>query len=66
LHLWDRTDRVRVGVSDGSTAVAHREPELPGAKPGRGMQLVERFSSEWGSNVDDTGKLTWADISART
>jgi len=64
LHLWDEPDRVRVGVSDGSTAVACNEPSGPGVTSGRGMHLVERFSSHWGSDVHDTGKLTWADIPA--
>jgi anti-sigma regulatory factor (Ser/Thr protein kinase) len=64
LHLWDQTDGVRVGVSDGSTNVALNEPARPDATGGRGLSLVERFSSSWGSDVNDTetGKLTWAEI----
>ena len=26
------------------------------------MHLVERFSCEWGSEVDSDGKLTWAEV----
>ena len=66
LHLWDESDQVRVGVSDGSTTVASNEPIDPGASSGRGMHLVERFSTHWGTEVDATGKLTWAEIPAGT
>src|SRR5215218_4835872 len=64
LHLWDHIDHVRIGVSDGSTTIARNEPVPLGAISGRGMRLVERFSSHWGSDVGDSGKLTWADIPA--
>jgi anti-sigma regulatory factor (Ser/Thr protein kinase) len=64
LHLWDRSNEVRLGVSDGSTAVACNEPGEPGATSGRGMHLIESACSRWGSEVDGVGKLTWADIPA--
>jgi anti-sigma regulatory factor (Ser/Thr protein kinase) len=62
LHLRERSDAVRLGVSDGSTAVACNEPSEPGATSGRGMQIIESACTRWGSEVDGTGKLTWADI----
>jgi len=62
LHLRDRRNAVRLGVSDGSTAVACNEPTEPGATSGRGMQIIERSCTRWGSEVDGAGKLTWADI----
>jgi anti-sigma regulatory factor (Ser/Thr protein kinase) len=64
LHLWDRNDTLRFGVSDGSTVVACNEPSEPGGTSGRGMRIIESACSSWGSEVNGVGKLTWADIPA--
>jgi len=64
LHLREESDHVRVGVSDGSTVACNDEPAGPDGTSGRGMRIVERIASRWGSEVSDVGKLTWADIPA--
>jgi anti-sigma regulatory factor (Ser/Thr protein kinase) len=66
LHLWNQRDRVKVGVSDGSTELAcNRSPDAA-ASSGRGLHLVEGCASRWGSEVDGAGKITWAEISIGT
>ena len=62
LHLWSRRDGVRIGVSDGSTEVADLLPNDRSAPAGRGLHLVARLSSDWGSEVHDRGKITWAEV----
>ena len=64
LHLWRRRDGVRIGVSDGSRTVGTLRTSDPESTAGRGLRVVDRLASEWGSNVTDDGKLTWADIPA--
>jgi anti-sigma regulatory factor (Ser/Thr protein kinase) len=63
LHLWEQVNRIKVGVSDGSQAAAHRRQASETDKSGRGILIVERMSSSWGTDVNDAGKLTWAEIS---
>jgi anti-sigma regulatory factor (Ser/Thr protein kinase) len=66
LHLWVRRDGVRIGVSDGSTAEAVLLPDDPSAPAGRGLRLVARLTSDWGSDVHDRGKITWAEVTERS
>ena len=66
LHLWVRRDGVRIGVSDGSTVEAVPLPDDPSAPAGRGLRLVERLTSGWGSDVHDRGKITWAEVTERS
>ena len=62
LHLWCRRDGVRIGVSDGSTTVPELMPDDPSAPNGRGLHLVARLASEWGTDVHERGKIIWADV----
>jgi len=62
LHLCDQTDRVRIGVSDGSPTVAYLQPRRRDGRAGHGMYIVERLSLNWGSEISETGKTTWAEI----
>src|SRR4051812_10501667 len=49
LHLWLRSDAVRVGVSDGSPELAVPRAAGPTAPNGRGLHIVNRLASSWGS-----------------
>ena len=62
LHLWRRDGGVRIGVSDGSRTAASLRPPDPESTSGRGLRVVDRLASEWGTEPTDDGKLTWADI----
>ncbi|HEY6749096.1 MAG TPA: ATP-binding protein, partial [Mycobacteriales bacterium] len=58
--------RLRVGVSDSS----HRRPQLVQVSKrdtsGRGLQLVEALSDEWGVDPDERGlgKTVWFELAA--
>ena len=55
-------DGIRVAVSDGSHT-APVESASPVATSGRGLLLVERLSSAWGSErLAEGGKAVWAQI----
>jgi anti-sigma regulatory factor (Ser/Thr protein kinase) len=56
-------DRLRVEVTDRSTAVAAlREPDVNG---GRGLRLVESISSRWGVVPHGGGKVVWFELDDR-
>jgi two-component sensor histidine kinase len=63
LHLWLGRDGVRLGVSDGNAELAVPRAAGPTASHGRGLHIVNRLASRWGSEARDQGKLTWAEIS---
>jgi anti-sigma regulatory factor (Ser/Thr protein kinase) len=62
LHLWCQRDGVRIGVSDGSTDPPTSEPHGVIDLTGRGLELVDRLSTGWGTDVHEGGKLVWAEI----
>jgi len=57
---------VQVSVSDGGGPTA---PELgeptPGATGGRGLRIVERLSSRWGTSTGEEGTTVWAEVPVR-
>lgn len=55
---------VRVEVFDGSTVLPSRRNAEPEDTGGRGLQIVESYSADWGSEHVDGGKVTWACIAA--
>ena len=55
---------VRVEVFDGSTALPCRRTAAPDDTGGRGLQIVESYAADWGSERVDGGKVTWACIAA--
>jgi anti-sigma regulatory factor (Ser/Thr protein kinase) len=63
----DRTaDTVRIEVTDQGEAgplVARRPP--PDATGGRGLLLVEHFTSAWGAVRDRSGTTVWAELPTR-
>ena len=66
LELSQSEDWVRVALTDGSSIrpmvreLDHRAPR------GRGMQLVEALSQDWGVEDHHGGKTVWFTISARS
>ena len=57
---------IQVSVSDGGGPT---EPELgepaQGATGGRGLRIVERLSSRWGTSTGEDGTTVWAEVPAR-
>jgi anti-sigma regulatory factor (Ser/Thr protein kinase) len=54
--------RVRVEVTDVSSARPHRRHGSPEAEGGRGLLLVESLATAWGSAPDPTGKVVWFEL----
>lgn len=52
-------DGVRVEVHDGSPQLPTRKYYSSMSGTGRGLLLVERMASEWGSDRTTEGKLVW-------
>jgi hypothetical protein len=48
-----------VGVSDGHPGPPVRKRYGPDAATGRGLMLVERIASAWGTEMSATGKVVW-------
>jgi len=61
------TERVRLEVLDegtGSVPVV-RKPLAAGTVTGRGLRIVERLATTWGSTRDPAGRITvWAELPA--
>jgi two-component sensor histidine kinase len=57
---------VRVAVSDGGGPTV---PELgepaQGATGGRGLRIVEKLSSRWGTSTNEDGTTVWAEVPVR-
>jgi anti-sigma regulatory factor (Ser/Thr protein kinase) len=57
---------VRVSVSDGGGLTV---PELgepaQGATGGRGLRIVEKLSSRWGTSTSEDGTTVWAEVPVR-
>jgi anti-sigma regulatory factor (Ser/Thr protein kinase) len=54
-----REGQLWVGVSDGNTGAPVRKRYGPDAATGRGLLLVERIASAWGTDLSATGKVVW-------
>jgi anti-sigma regulatory factor (Ser/Thr protein kinase) len=58
---------VQVSVSDGGGATV---PELgqptQGATGGRGLRIVEKLSTRWGTSTGEDGTTVWAEVPAAT
>ena len=55
-------DRVRVEVHDGSPQMPVRKHYSNMSGTGRGLLLVERMATEWGSDRTTGGKLVWFEL----
>jgi anti-sigma regulatory factor (Ser/Thr protein kinase) len=59
-------DRVRVEVHDGSPQLPIRKHYSNMSGTGRGLLLVERMASEWGSDRTADGKVVWFELDGRS
>jgi anti-sigma regulatory factor (Ser/Thr protein kinase) len=59
LCLHHEPGRLRVEVSDGSTAPPVLRSPGPRAATGRGLQIVANLSDEWGVDMQREGKTVW-------
>jgi anti-sigma regulatory factor (Ser/Thr protein kinase) len=57
-----RGGSVRVEVHDTAPGPPRPQPLDPYAVRGRGLQMVEALSSEWGWSDRPVGKIVWADV----
>jgi anti-sigma regulatory factor (Ser/Thr protein kinase) len=56
-------ESVRVEVHDASAEPPRQQSHDPWRVRGRGLQMVDALSPQWGWTNDDTGKTVWADVS---
>jgi anti-sigma regulatory factor (Ser/Thr protein kinase) len=56
-------ESVRVEVHDASVEPPRQQPHDPLRMRGRGLQMVDALSSQWGWTNDAAGKTVWADVS---
>jgi anti-sigma regulatory factor (Ser/Thr protein kinase) len=59
-------DRVRVEVHDGSPQLPIRKHYSNMSGTGRGLLLVERIATDWGSDRTAEGKLVWFELDGRS
>jgi anti-sigma regulatory factor (Ser/Thr protein kinase) len=62
LAVEHRDGVVRVEVYDGSPQPPLPQPRDPARLRGRGLQLVDALSGEWGWDPEPPGKLVWAEV----
>lgn len=55
-------ERIRIEVTDGSTALPQRREAAPVDPTGRGLALVEELATAWGVEVRDEGKTVWFEV----
>jgi len=65
LSLELAGESVRVEVRDNGPEPPQLQPLDPLRTRGRGLQLVEGLSTEWGWAADPPGKVVWAEVPAR-
>jgi anti-sigma regulatory factor (Ser/Thr protein kinase) len=66
-------EMIRVEVADGGRGPLRHEATVPlaaggsaDAERGRGLAIVSRLTSSWGSAFDSTSAVVWADIAAQS
>ncbi|MFD0271097.1 ATP-binding protein [Streptomyces sp. NPDC127106] len=57
-------DHVRIVVTDTSRTLPTPAVATSDAEAGRGLQLVDRLTTRWGSKRFRTGKQVWAELPA--
>jgi anti-sigma regulatory factor (Ser/Thr protein kinase) len=55
-------ESVRVEVHDAAPEPPRQQPRDPERLRGRGLQMVDALSSQWGWTDDAAGKTVWADV----
>ena len=57
---------VRVSVSDGGApTVSELGEPAQGAIGGRGLRIVEKLSTKWGTSTSEDGTTVWAEVPVR-
>ncbi len=59
-------DRVRIEVCDGSQQLPVRRHYSPMSGTGRGLLLVERMATDWGSDQTPDGKVVWFELDSNS
>jgi anti-sigma regulatory factor (Ser/Thr protein kinase) len=62
LRLGRSAGFLRVEVGDASPAPPRLLPLDPTAECGRGLRIVDRLASRWGSRPVQDGKVVWVDL----
>lgn len=63
LLLHCTAERLRIEVTDGSTAVpVFHFPADPARPGGHGLLIVERLAQAWGADPVDGGKCVWVEV----
>jgi len=60
VSLTGATDSVVVGVEDGSASLPAHFPSGPVALGGRGLDIIDRISRDWGVRAQGSRKSVWA------
>jgi anti-sigma regulatory factor (Ser/Thr protein kinase) len=67
VTLEARPARVRLSVHDSDPVVPRQRGARRGDVTGRGLRVVERFSTDWGAaRAPEGGKIVWAEFALRT
>jgi anti-sigma regulatory factor (Ser/Thr protein kinase) len=61
-----KDDRVRVEVHDGNSQLPVRKNYSNMSGTGRGLMLVERLATEWGSDRTAGGKVVWFELDGQS
>ena len=62
VHQVASIPALTVSVSDQAATIPVPRVEHPGQESGRGLAVVEGFSSAWGVRIDPNGKSVWAEF----
>jgi anti-sigma regulatory factor (Ser/Thr protein kinase) len=62
LRLRRYGSQLRIEVTDRSPRLPVLMPISPLAERGRGMRIVSRLATRWGSSRAGTGKVVWVDL----
>ena len=65
LRVRRDADRLRVEVSDASSARPVPRRVEPSALRGRGLQFIEQIAARWGVVPRPNGKTVWAEFGVR-
>lgn len=57
-------DAVRVEVADGSTELPTVKDYGADAATGRGLTVLDSLADQWGTRIDDLGKVVWFELGA--
>ena len=62
VHQAASIPALTVSVTDAAPSMPVPQVERPGKENGRGLAVVQGFSSAWGVNVQPDGKSVWAEF----